>query len=132
MLLRFYDPQAGFFAVDGKDVRTLNLAWLRSQIAVVGQMPMLFPGTIRANIAWGKIGATLQEIEAAARLAQADEFIRQLPGGYDTQVGDRGMQLSGGQRQRIAIARALIKQAPILVLDEVTSALDTQCEVRII
>ncbi len=125
---RFYDVDAGRVVIDGIDVRDVTLASLRARIAIVSQEVSLFHDTIRANIAYGKPGAGEAEIERAATLAGAAEFIAALPERYDTIVGERGIKLSGGQRQRIAIARALIKDAPILLLDEATSALDSESE----
>ncbi len=128
LLLRFYDPTGGSIALDGNDLRELRLQSLRSQVSVVLQDPILFSATIGENIGFGRRGASRTEIEEAARRAQADEFIRALPQGYDTMLGERGVNLSGGQRQRLSIARAFLKNAPILILDEPTSALDTQTE----
>ncbi|WP_041042014.1 lipid A export permease/ATP-binding protein MsbA [Paramagnetospirillum magnetotacticum] len=128
LLPRFYDVTDGHVLVDGQDVRGVSLASLRSKIALVSQEITLFDDTIRANIAYGRFGATDEEIEAAARSAAAHDFIVSLPEGYDTLVGERGLNLSGGQRQRLAIARAMLKNAPILLLDEATSALDTESE----
>ncbi|HTI47737.1 MAG TPA: lipid A export permease/ATP-binding protein MsbA [Casimicrobiaceae bacterium] len=126
---RFYEPSAGRLFVDGHDVTTLALASLRAQIALVSQDVLLFDDTIAANIAYGALsGAPRQDIERAAAAANALEFIRALPQGFDTQVGENGVRLSGGQRQRIAIARAILKDAPILILDEATSALDSESE----
>jgi ATP-binding cassette, subfamily B, bacterial MsbA len=127
LLPRFYDIDAGHVRIDGLDVRDYELKSLREQIAVVSQDVVLFNDTIRANIAFGR-DVTQPAIEAAARAAHIMEFVRDLPAGLETVVGDRGVLLSGGQRQRIAIARALLKDAPILILDEATSALDTQAE----
>ncbi|KAL3678872.1 hypothetical protein R1sor_021828 [Riccia sorocarpa] len=125
---RFYDPQAGEVLLDGVDVKTLQLKWLRQQIALVSQEPVLFSTSIMENISYGKDGATLEEVQAAAKAANAATFINKLPQGYETQVGERGTQLSGGQKQRIAIARAIIKDPRILLLDEATSALDADSE----
>jgi ATP-binding cassette, subfamily B, bacterial len=131
LLLRFYDPVAGTISVDGHDLRQLNLRSLRDSIAVVLQESLLLGGTIRDNIAFGRLGATDEEIERAARAADAHDFIVRLPQGYDTPVGQGGARLSGGQRQRIAIARAMIKDAPILILDEPTTGLDAAAAARV-
>ncbi len=128
LLPRFYDPQEGSISWDGTDLRQFRKADLRRRIAVVPQMPALFAGTVSDNIQLGRLDATQSEIEAAAKRAHADAFIRAMPDGYDTLVGERGDKLSGGQRQRIAIARAFLRDAPILILDEATSALDAESE----
>ena len=128
LLLRFYEPTSGTIAVDGTDVRTVTRASLRAAIAYVGQDVHLFAGTIRENIAIGRPGASEAEIVAAATAAHAHDFIGTFQNGYDTAVGENGAALSGGQRQRIAIARAILKDAPILLLDEATAALDTESE----
>jgi len=128
LIPRFFDCDGGRVTVDGNDVRDVTLASLRAAIALVAQDITLFDDSIRANIAYGRPGATEHEIEAAARAADAHGFITALSEGYDTHVGGRGMKLSGGQRQRIAIARAMLKNAPILLLDEATSALDSETE----
>jgi ATP-binding cassette, subfamily B, bacterial MsbA len=128
LIPRFYDPQGGTVTIDGQDVRDVTLDSLRDAIALVSQEISLFDDTIRANIAYGKPDASVDEIIQAAIDADAHEFISALPDGYDTHVGGRGVKLSGGQRQRIAIARAMVKDAPILLLDEATSALDTETE----
>ncbi len=128
LLLRFYDPQQGRILLDGRAITELDPDHLRQQFALVAQNPSLFRGTVEANIRYGRPEATLAEVEAAARGAHADAFIRQLPQGYQTQLGEGGIGLSGGQRQRLAIARALLVDAPILLLDEATSALDAQSE----
>jgi len=128
LLLRFYDPDAGRVLLDGMDITTLQLKWLRQQIGLVGQEPILFDGTIAQNIAYGKPDASRAEIEEAARMANALTFIGTFPDLFDTRVGQGGGQLSGGQKQRIAIARAILKNPAILLLDEATSALDTESE----
>jgi subfamily B ATP-binding cassette protein MsbA len=128
---RLFDPTAGAVLIDGQDLRTVSLASLRRQVAVVSQEVLLFDDSIRANIAFGRPDADQQAIEAAARAAAAHDFIRQLPEGYDTRVGERGSRLSGGERQRVALARAFLKDAPILLLDEATSALDPQSELLV-
>jgi len=128
LIPRFFDVGMGSITIDGQDVRTVTLASLRGAIALVAQEVSLFDDTVRANIAYGRFGASTAEIEAAARAADAEAFIRELPQGYDTVVGEHGVRLSGGQRQRIAIARAMLKDAPILLLDEATSALDSESE----
>jgi len=128
LIPRFYDPQKGNVFIDGLDVREFNLKSLRNQIGIVNQETMLFNDTIRANIAYGKLDATDKEIEEAARKAHAHDFISKCPQGYNTVIGDRGVKISGGERQRIAIARALLKNAPILILDEATSQLDSTSE----
>src|SRR5438046_946113 len=125
---RFFDPWEGRVRLDGHDVRVVQVKSLRRHIALVLQEAFLFPLTIAENIAYGRPGSTLAEIEAAARAANAHEFILRLPKGYQTVIGERGATLSGGERQRISIARALLKNAPILILDEPTSALDAQTE----
>jgi subfamily B ATP-binding cassette protein MsbA len=128
LIPRFYDTAGGRVLIDGTDVRRVTLASLRGAIALVSQEVSLFDDTVRGNIAYGRFGASEDEIVAAAKAAAADEFIRSLPQGYDTMVGEQGVKLSGGQRQRVAIARAMLKNAPILLLDEATSALDTESE----
>ena len=125
---RFYDPDAGRVLAGGHDVRDLELGFLRRQVAVVSQEVFLFHGSVRDNILFGRPDAAGHELQAAARAANVDEFVRELPDGYDTVVGDRGVRLSGGQRQRVAIARALLKDAPILILDEATSSVDAETE----
>src|SRR5690606_18508374 len=128
LLQRLYDPTSGTIRVDGIDLRRVKQRSLRSQIGAVLQDALLFNDTVRANIAYGRPGATQEQVEAAARAANAHDFIDRLPNGYDTVVGERGSNLSGGERQRVAIARALLKDPPILVLDEATSALDAESE----
>jgi subfamily B ATP-binding cassette protein MsbA len=128
LIPRFYDVLSGSIKIDGHDIRDLKLTSLVSQIALVDQETILFHESIANNIRYGKPGATMEEVIEAAKTAYAHDFISQLPEGYDTSIGDRGIRLSGGQRQRICIARALLKNAPILILDEATSALDTESE----
>jgi len=128
LLPRFWDVAEGRVLLDGIDIRDLRLADLRGAIGIVPQEPALFSGTVRENIAYARPGATVDEVDAAARAAHAHEFVERLPQGYDTLVGERGVKLSGGQRQRIAIARALLKDPAVLVLDEATSSLDTESE----
>jgi subfamily B ATP-binding cassette protein MsbA len=128
LIPRYYDATSGDLTIDGQDVRGVTLESLRNVIALVSQEVTLFDDSVRANIGYGRPDATQDEIEQAARMAAADGFIRDLPQGYDTLVGQRGLKLSGGQRQRLAIARAMLKNAPILLLDEATSALDTESE----
>lgn len=131
LLMRFYDPTSGVIKIDGQDIKNLNLNNLRQQIGYVGQDVFLFDGTIEENISYGTFGATHEEIVAAAKLAEAEEFILRLPNGYTTQIGERGQRLSGGQRQRLSIARAILKNPPILILDEATSAVDNETEAAI-
>jgi ATP-binding cassette subfamily B protein len=128
LLPRFYDVTAGAVRIDGHDVRDVTLSSLRGQLAIVLQEPLLFSGTVAENIAYGNPAATRAAIEQAARDAQAHDFISQLPDGYDTVIGERGVGLSGGQRQRVAIARALLVDPRLIVLDDSTSAVDTQTE----
>lgn len=128
MLLRFHDAQHGSVRIDGVDLRELDPAHLREHIALVPQQPTIFAASAAENIRYGKLDATDAELQSAARAAEADDFIRELPEGFESQLGERGARLSGGQQQRIAIARALLKDAPILLLDEATSALDAQSE----
>ena len=132
MIPRFYDAASGTVRIDGVDVRDFRLQALRGQIGFVLQDTALFHGTVRENIAYGRPSATDEEIVAAAKLANADEFIAKMPDGYETMIGERGATLSGGQRQRIGIARAIIRNAPILILDEPTAALDTESEKLVI
>jgi ATP-binding cassette subfamily B protein len=131
LLQRFYDATQGRVLIDGIDVRTVTQKSLREQIGVVLQEALLFDDTIANNIAYGRSDASIDEVIAAAEAARADEFIRRLPNGYETMAGERGAKLSGGERQRIAIARAILKNPPILILDEATSALDAETEAMI-
>ncbi|MFA7639128.1 MAG: ABC transporter transmembrane domain-containing protein [Parvibaculum sp.] len=128
LLLRFYDPQGGHVRLDGLDVRHVDPQALRGRLAVVPQEIVVFGMSVAENIRYGRPEASMEEVRAAARAARIDDFIMQLPQGYDTQVGERGIMLSGGQRQRIAIARAILREAPVLLLDEATSALDAESE----
>jgi len=128
LLMRFHDPQLGRIVLDGVPIEQMGLHDLRERMAIVPQEPVIFSGTVIENIRYGRPEASLQEVQAAAEAAYAQEFIRELPEGFDTYLGDRGVRLSGGQRQRIAIARAILKNPPLLLLDEATSALDAQSE----
>jgi ATP-binding cassette, subfamily B, heavy metal transporter len=128
LLFRFYDTKSGVVSVDGQDIRRVTQASLREHIGLVPQDTVLFNDTIEANIAYGRPGASREEIEQAARMAQIHDFIESLPDGYQSLVGERGLKLSGGEKQRVAIARVLLKNPPILILDEATSALDSGTE----
>jgi ABC-type multidrug transport system fused ATPase/permease subunit len=132
LLPRFYDPDAGRVLLDGRDLRSLPLEWLRRNIAIVLQEPVLFAASIAENIAYGRPDASAAEVSAAAEAAGVAEFARALPGGLESEVGERGVTLSGGQRQRISIARAFLKDAPVLIMDEPTSALDASTEARLL
>jgi ATP-binding cassette subfamily B protein len=131
LLLRFYDVSSGSITLNGQDIRELKLETLRSMIAVVPQDPVIFSANAMENIRYGRPYATDAEVMIAAKAAQVDEFMQQLPQGYNTFLGERGTRLSGGQRQRIAIARAILKDAPLLLLDEATSALDAESEILV-
>jgi subfamily B ATP-binding cassette protein MsbA len=131
LIPRFYDVAGGSIAIDGHDIRHVTLASLRGQIAIVTQETVLFDDTVAANIAYGRPDATATDIEGAARAAHAHEFISRLDQGYDTMIGERGQRLSGGQRQRLAIARAILRDSPILILDEATSSLDSESEMLV-
>ena len=131
LIPRFYDVQAGRVTIDGADVRDVTLASLRREIGVIAQDPFLFSATVRENLAFGRPDATDEEVEEAARRAQAHEFVERLPAGYDTVIGERGITLSGGQRQRLAIARALVVDPRILILDDATASVDPSTEARI-
>ena len=128
LLPRFYDPTGGQILIDGVDLQTCSLRSVRGQIGIVSQEVVLFDDTVRNNIGYGRQGATPDDVMRAAQLAYAHEFIVRMPAGYDTLIGERGLKLSGGERQRLAIARAILRDPPILILDEATSALDTQSE----
>jgi ABC-type multidrug transport system fused ATPase/permease subunit len=128
LLLRFYDPQEGRVLIDGRDIRDYQYQSIRRLIAIVPQEPVLFSTSVRENIAYGRPDATLEQIIEAAKLAEAHEFITQMPHGYDSLLGERAGRISGGQRQRLALARAFLKNAPILILDEPTTALDAETE----
>jgi len=131
LIPRFYDVTTGRIAIDGQDIRDVTVESLRGQIAMVTQQTILFNDTVRNNIAYGDIQRSEEEIVGAARAAHAHDFIMQLPQGYDTIIGEAGTKLSGGERQRISIARAILKDAPILILDEATSSLDTEAEIEV-
>jgi ABC-type multidrug transport system fused ATPase/permease subunit len=131
LLFRYYDVEAGAIEMDGYDIRDLPLSTLRDQIGFVQQEPFLFNGTVRPNLTYGDLSASHEQVEAVARAAQAHEFIQALPEGYDTWIGERGVKLSVGQKQRMAIARVLLKDPPIVVMDEATSNIDTETEVDI-
>ena len=131
LLLRFFDPWHGTIYIDGTDIRQVTISSLRGCIAYMPQRPFLLPLSVAENIAYGRPSASRDEIIAAASAAKADQFIRELPNGYDTVIGERGATLSNGQKQRLSLARALLKEAPILILDEPTSALDPATEASI-
>jgi ABC-type multidrug transport system fused ATPase/permease subunit len=129
--MRFYDVQGGAITIDGHDLRDLPLVFLRDHIGLVQQEPFLFNGTVRDNIAYGNPAATQAQIEDAAGAAWAHDFVTELPDGYETWIGERGVKLSVGQKQRVSIARVLLKSPPIVIFDEATSNIDTQTEVKI-
>src|SRR5262249_32850150 len=128
LIPRFFDVDSGRITIDDTDIRDVTIGSLRAQVGIVTQETILFNDTVRNNIAYGQPGVSNARVETAAQAALAHDFSSKLPEGYDTMIGERGMRLSGGERQRIAIARALLKDAPILILDEATSALDTESE----
>jgi subfamily B ATP-binding cassette protein MsbA len=131
LIPRFYDPQRGAVRIDGRDVREFTQRSLRDQMAVVSQRVILFNDTVRHNIAYGRLSASEEEIVAAAKASYAHDFIMNMPDGYETIIGEHGVKLSGGQRQRLAMARAMVKNAPILILDEATSSLDAESELKV-
>jgi len=131
LLPRFYDVSSGAILIDGQDIRDVSQESLRSMIGIVTQQTILFNDTVRNNIAYGKISEPFEEIVKAAEAAYAHGFIQNLPNGYDTVIGEQGVKLSGGERQRLSIARALLKNAPILILDEATSSLDSESEIEV-
>ena len=128
LLPRFYDPQSGTIAIDGQDIRKVSLMSLRKNISMVSQDVILFDDTIRNNITYANNNASDEALISACKFAAADEFIKKLPDGYDTLIGENGIRLSGGQKQRISIARAILKESPIILLDEATSSLDAESE----
>jgi ATP-binding cassette, subfamily B, bacterial MsbA len=131
LLPRFYDPTSGRVTIDGVDIKNVSVKSLRAQIGIVTQETTLFNDSVSANIGYGRPKASQSEIESAARVANAHEFISKLPNKYQTVIGDRGIRLSGGERQRLSIARAVLKNPPLLILDEATSALDTESELLV-
>ncbi len=131
LIPRFYDPGSGQILIDGTDIKGITIKSLREQISVVSQEIILFNDTIRNNIAYGREEKSLEVVMAAAHAANADSFIERLPKGYDTVIGERGITLSGGERQRISIARAILKNAPLLIMDEATSSLDAESEFEV-
>ena len=131
LIPRFFDVTAGSITIDGHDVRDVTIDSLRQQIGKVTQETVLFNDTVRNNIAYGRPDVNLKKVEEAARMALAHDFILRMPKGYDTVIGEKGVRLSGGEKQRLAIARAILKNAPVLILDEATSALDTESEVYV-
>jgi ABC-type multidrug transport system fused ATPase/permease subunit len=131
LILRFFDPQRGRVSIDGRDLREVTLRSLRGQITLMLQEPILFPTTVEANIAWARPGSPPEKVREAARRAEAEPFILELPQGYDTVLGEDGQTISGGQRQRLSLARALLRDTPIVVLDEPTSSLDVDTEAAV-
>jgi subfamily B ATP-binding cassette protein MsbA len=128
LIPRFYDPTSGLITIDGTDIRRVTIRSLREQMGIVTQDTILFDDTVFNNIAYGRRGVSMEKVVEAARVANAEEFVEALPEGYQTRIGERGVRLSGGQKQRLAIARAILKNPPILILDEATSALDVESE----
>jgi subfamily B ATP-binding cassette protein MsbA len=128
LLPRFYEPQTGSIQIDKQDIKSVTLKSLRKNLSLVSQDVVLFDDTVKENISYAKSNSTNQEIEEACKFAAAHDFVKKLPQGYDTKIGENGVRLSGGQKQRISIARAILKQSPIILLDEATSSLDTESE----
>jgi ATP-binding cassette subfamily B protein len=131
LIARFYDPVSGSILIDGVDLRDVTMSSLRNQISIVLQDIFLFNGSVAENIAYGSKSASVEDIERAAKIARAHEFISELPEGYDTVIGERGLKLSGGQKQRLSIARAVLRDAPILIFDEATASVDVETEAEI-
>ena len=128
LLPRFYDPQDGSIEIDDQDIKNISLSSLRKNLSLVSQDVILFDDTVKNNISYARVGATDEDVIKACKFAAADEFIKKLPHGYNTMIGENGVRISGGQKQRISIARAILKESPIILLDEATSSLDTESE----